>query len=110
MNNEVYSPKMMESFVNPLKIQLTPDELKFIEDNCFYNLKIDQINKDTIAHIYDEIISIINFYRQIDAYVLVQFATRIEDKLFKYISWEELEKQNEEADKTKTKCEIGIPF
>ena len=107
MENETYSPKMMDSFVNPLKIQLTPDELRFIEDNCFYNLQIDQINKDTIAHIYDEIISIIKFYRQIDAYVLVDFATRIEDKLFKFISWEDFENKEEEKE---TKCSVEIPF
>ena len=75
MAEEYANPKLCASFVNPLNINLNTDELKFVEDNCFCNLKIEQINKDTIAQVYDEIVAMIQFYRDIDAYALVDFAT-----------------------------------
>ena len=104
MVEENVSPEIKVSFVNPLNINLTLDELRFIQDNCFYNLKIQQINKDTIAQIYDELVALIQFYKEIDAYVLVEFATRIEDKLFNFVPWQEFDEE------IKTKCKVEIPF
>lgn len=90
---EVFGSNVSCASVNPLNINLTKDELKFVEDNCFYNLKIQQINKDTIAQIYDEIVALIQFYNDIDAYALVEFATAIEDKLFDFVPWQEIEQK-----------------
>ena len=58
MIKEHYNPKLLISFVNPLKINLTREELQFIRDNCFFNLKIEQITKQTIAQIYDELLKL----------------------------------------------------
>ena len=104
MIKEHYNPKLLISFVNPLKINLTREELQFIRDNCFFNLKIEQITKDTIASIYDEMLKLCDFYKSINAEDLVTYVNSILDKLFNYVPWEEIEKQvllDEEEEKEK---------
>ena len=104
MIKEHYNPKLLISFVNPLKINLTREELQFIRDNCFFNLKIEQITKQTIAQIYDELLKLSDFYKSISADNLVAYVTSILDKLFDYVPWDEVEKQvllAEEAEKEK---------
>ena len=93
MIKEYYSPKLLISYVNPMKINLSREELQFIRDNCFYNLKIEQITKDTITGIYDEIVAMQDFYRTIGADNLVEYVNGILDKLFDFVPWDEVEKQ-----------------
>lgn len=99
MSVEMCCSKTPNNYINALNVNLTADELRFIQDNCFYNLKIQQINNETVAHIYDEIVKLIEFYRLIDAYALVDFATGIEDKLFDFIPWENFEENKENDSK-----------
>ena len=109
MNNNEYTPRLSETYINPLKICFSSDELGFIQDNCFYNLNIDQINEQTITKIYDEIANLIEFYRTIEAFDLVRFATEIEDKLFDFIDWNKFE-NNEQQEPTITTSLPKIPF
>ena len=109
MIKEYYSPKLLISFVNPMKIPLGREELQFIRDNCFYNLKIEQITKDTIASIYDEILGLQGFYKTIGADSLAEYANDILDKLFDFVPWGEVEKQVLEEERIEKEAVNYIP-
>ena len=93
MIKEYYSPKLLISFVNPMKIPLSREQLQFVRDNCFFNLKIEQIKKENIALVYDQILEMQEFYKTINAQNRVEYATDILDKLFDFVPWDEVEKQ-----------------
>ena len=109
MIKEHYSPKLLISYVNPMKINFSREELQFIRDNCFFNLKIEQITETTVAPIYDEIVNLIEFYKSIGAHSLVQYASGIADKLFEYVPWEEVEKEAELAEQIKAEAQNYVP-
>ncbi len=109
MIREHYSPKLLISYVNPMKINLSREELQFIRDNCFFNLKIEQITETTVTMIYDEMVNLIEFYKSIGAYSLVEYVSGIADKLFDYVAWDKMEEEAELAQKIKEDAVNYVP-
>ena len=76
--------------INKLNIKLNAEQLTYLEENFFLNLGITEINEDTVALLYDEVVAMCDYYKAINAEPLRQFATELADILYDYVPWEKI--------------------
>jgi len=99
--------------INTLNIPLTEEELNYLVENFFVNLGIESITEKTIPFLYDEVLQMGEYYKEIKAIPLQNFANQLLDKLYDFVPWQkicdeqekETLKTNDEVEFTENDCE-----
>ena len=99
--------------INTLNIPLTEEQLTYLVDNFFVNLGIESITEKTIPYLYDEVLQMSEYYKEIKALPLQKFANELLDKLYDFVPWQKIcdeqEKENlttnDDVDFTENDCD-----